>query len=123
MEQKNQPENQSEHTPATKAIFKNAVECGKFTQGEMDDLAKITPADAEMLKVLKGLIQNRPINPELIKGKYHPNLIDQAANNSFDNIHKCFDCDLRNMKENAPELYKAKFFEKYGRLPAALPKQ
>jgi hypothetical protein len=121
MEQKNQPENQSEHTPATKAIFKNAVECGKFTQGEMDDLAKITPSDGLVLEALMKIIRKRAINPELIKGKYHNSYIELAAGKTFDEIHKTHDCNLRDMKENAPELFKAKFFEKHGRMPATLP--
>lgn len=111
------PDQQADqHTPATKAIFKNAVASGKFTQAEIDHLAKITTNDPDVLAAMKGIIKKTKIRPELIEGKYHHTLIKQAATKSYDEIHAS-DCQLRGMKADAPELYKAKFFEKFGRMP------
>jgi hypothetical protein len=106
------------HLPAMKTIFKNAVDSGKFTESTMNDFAKVTPPDdKEKTDIIKKLIQKAPIKPELIDGKYPAVLIKQAADNTYDDIVRHVPGGLNNLKANAPELYKAKFFEKFGRLP------
>jgi len=107
------------HGAAMKAIFKNTVEAGKFPQATMNDFANALPSDdKEKMDILKRIIQTTPIKPENIEGKYPPVLIKQATESTYDDIVRHAPGGLSNLKANAPELYKAKFFEKFGRLPA-----
>ena len=109
---------QSGHSPKTKAMLKNAVDVGKFTQEFANGLADVTlPENPEMVDDLTKTIMRTKIKPKNVEGKFNDKLLKKAATKSYDEIH-VEDCQLRGMKEAEPELYKAKFFEKFGRLPA-----
>jgi hypothetical protein len=110
-------------TPEMADILKNTVDCGKYTQDELDGLMALATDDPEILNAIKGIIKVRPINPDLVKLKYHPSLIKQAAENTYDHIQKHIPGGLNDLKKSAPELYKAKHFEKFGRLPNELSMQ
>jgi hypothetical protein len=121
MENKAKPTtNTNGHTQATLDIMDNAVAAGKVTQDEADNLLDIASNDPDVVKTLKDIVRRKKIKPELIDGKYHQTLIKQAATKSWDEIHQHVGGGISSMQKSAPELYKAKHFEKYGRLPAKM---
>jgi hypothetical protein len=105
-------------TPGMQAILDNAIACGKCTKAEVDNLMAIADDNADVISAIKGIIKLKPIKPENIEGKYHQAIVKEAATKTYDQISNGGDVQLRSMKAIAPELYKAKFFEKYGRMPA-----
>jgi hypothetical protein len=107
-------------TPEMTAIVKNSIAAGKFTKPEMDKILSIATKAPEVISALKGIIRSTPIKPENIHGKYHHTLITMAANKSYDEINRT-GTGMRGLGADAPELYKAKFFEKHGRMPGVLP--
>jgi hypothetical protein len=110
----------SGHPPATLAIMNNAVAAGKFTQSEADKILSMTTNTPSVLSALKEIVKTTPIKPQNIEGKYHHILVDLAATKSYDEIEKTEKGGFIELKRSAPELYKAKFFEKHGRLPAVV---
>jgi hypothetical protein len=107
-----------EHSPEIKDILKNAVTVGKLTQSQADSFLKM-PTHEDAVKSIKGIIQSSPINPDRIQGRFHHTLIKQAQK-SWEDITRKDAGGMNFMKSGAPELYRAKFFEKHGRMPAVL---
>ena len=107
------------HTKETLDIMDNAVAVGKFTQEQADGLLSVACDDPNVINAMKGVIKTTKIKPALIAVKYHHTLIDKAATQSYDDIANG-PGGHADLKRSAPELYKAKFFEKYGRLPAVV---
>ncbi|MBS1526715.1 MAG: hypothetical protein JST19_13745 [Bacteroidetes bacterium] len=103
------------------AIVQNAVNAGKLTRSEADKMLKIANNSPAVEDSIKGVIKAQPIKPENISGKFHHRLISLAATKSYDEIKNKESGGLNDLMYEAPELYKAKFFEKFGRLPAAIP--
>lgn len=99
-------------------VLKNAVHVGKFTQSKADDLSKLA-VDKETMKTVTGFIAASQIKPEKLKGVYSPAVIDMAGK-SYDELEKQAG-GIRPLAKVAPEIYKAKFFEKHGRMPQVLP--
>ncbi|HVS92453.1 MAG TPA: hypothetical protein VHE59_10490 [Mucilaginibacter sp.] len=114
---------QGDFSPELLDIMQNAIQAGKLTKDQADNMLKIANNSQEVEVAVKKAIRTQPINPDNIRGKFHHTLIDVAANKSYDEIQKSSPGTLIDLAEVAPALYKAKFFEKHGRLPAALPKR
>jgi len=102
-------------------IMDNAVAAGKFTRSSADKLLNVTPNEPKFHKTLKEIVRQQPINPDQVQENCAPYFKKMAAAKSFDKIAE-EDCACRQLAAAAPELYKAKFFEKNGRLPRVLPK-
>jgi hypothetical protein len=110
----------AELSPEILAVVENAIQAGKFTKSEADKLLSIATKDSSVEDAIKKIVKDEKIKPENIKGKYHHTLISQATDNSYDQIEKTVRGGTMDLRRYAPELYKAKFFEKYGRLPAVV---
>lgn len=103
------------HTPEMMAIINNAIEAGKLSTDEGKSLLTM-PGDEGTVKSIREVIKKSPIKSERLQGKYHPMLIKQAAL-SWDELGRQGG-GVNTLREHAPEIYKAKFFEKHDRMPA-----
>lgn len=106
----------SSHTKTTKDIVNNAVAAGKFDQATADKLLAL-PNDDQSTKTILDVVKSTPINPQLLDGKIHRSLIPLVSK-SLGELEMTASGRIHDLKEHAPEVYKAKFFEKNGRLPA-----
>lgn len=105
-----------EHSPETLAIMDNAVKAGKFSRGEADNLLS-AGSGKEAVTALRKIVKGKPINPDRLAGVIHHSLIPLAAK-SWGQLENGWGDGIRKLKEHAPDVYKAKFFEQYDRLPA-----
>lgn len=101
------------HKPTIMAIVKNAVDAGKFDSDQANTLLS-TGNDDPSVKNILAIVKSTKINPENLDGKIPPALIP-LTKKDYDDIGSG---DMGVLKSHAPEVYKAKFFEKNGRLPA-----
>lgn len=111
--------NKNGHSKPTMEIMQNAVHVGKFTETHANDLLGLASPDQDVIQALKDVVRKAKIEPDRLEGQYHPTVIKTALK-SWDEIQSKEPGGTRSLKQNAPELYKAKFFEKHGRMPADL---
>ncbi|MDP9076275.1 MAG: hypothetical protein M3O71_02530 [Bacteroidota bacterium] len=104
------------HKSETKAIVKNAVDAGKFDNDIADKLLAFGDDD-DTVETIKSFVKAAPIKPDNLDGKIHRSLLPQLSM-SYHQIKKSVPGGFTSLKEGAPEVYKAKFFEAHGRLPA-----
>jgi hypothetical protein len=107
-------------SPEIGDIVQNAIDAGKLTKDEADNMLSIATKDPSVEGAIKNVIKKKPIKPENIRGKYHHRLIDLAASKSYDDIKSKEPGGLNDLMYDAPALYKAKHFEKFGRLPVVV---
>jgi len=105
----------SKHTPKTQAIVKNAVNAGKLTDSMADSLLAM-PVNDDTVDAIYGLVKSTKIDPDKLDGLIPKALMSQLSK-SYDEISNGYG-GFNDLKAHAPEVYKAKFFEKNGRLPA-----
>lgn len=106
----------SGHKPSTVALIENAVHAGKITRTMA--LALLNhKAEPEGEAIIYDHIKKAKINPDALAGKVHPAVLPMAQK-SWDDLKNSYGDETKTLKEHAPEVYKAKFFEKHGRLPA-----
>jgi len=99
-------------------IILNALNVGKINTSTADAYLKLA-SDGENHSSIIELISSTPINTDLHEGKVHKSLVPLLSMN-WDQL-KCYYGDgTKKLREYAPEIYKAKFIEKYGRMPAVL---
>ncbi len=112
-------DNKQNHTAATISLVNNALHVGKITNEQADKLLMM-PNDDKTVKTIGDIVKSEPVNKlQTLVGKYHPILISQASK-SWDEIHRSVPGGINDLKKLAPELYKAKFFEKHGRMPGTM---
>ena len=104
--------NTVKHNPTTTAIMQNAVDAGKFDSDYASALLDLG-SDPETVNTIRDLVKSTAINPKNLDG-VSPAVL-QLATKSYDNLGSG---NLGLLKECAPEIYKAKFFEKNDRMPA-----
>lgn len=103
------------HNAETKAIIDNAKKVGKIDADMANDLLA-EPTDDKSVGRIKKYIQNKKINPDNLKGQYHPTLLKQAGM-SYADIRQHQPGGLSTLRDHAPDVYKAKYFEHNGKMP------
>lgn len=103
------------HDPITLAIVTNAINAGKFNKEFATGLLSLGNDQASVDAILLA-VKACKIKPENIAGDVSKYLQPQLAL-SWDEIYRHIPGGFLQLKEQAPEVYKAKYFEKYGRLP------
>ncbi|WP_295795166.1 hypothetical protein [Mucilaginibacter sp.] len=106
----------SNHHAATLAIVDNAVKAGKFTKGEASTLLTAGAHPAGVAAIHQK-VKEAKIVPERLTGSM-PEALKPLVAKSWDELKMAWGDDTKRLKEHAPEVYKAKFFEKNGRMPA-----
>lgn len=106
----------NDHNAQTLAIVGNAVKAGKFTKGEGDMLLS-NGADPAGVATIHQKVKEAKINPDRLTGSI-PEVLKPLVNLSWYELENSFGGKKQQLKEHAPEVYKAKFFEKHDRLPA-----
>lgn len=104
------------HTHKTLLAVQNAVAAGKFTEPEAAALLR-TGNDETAVKAILSKVKSTKINSLNWDGKIHQSLMP-LLNKSWSELENSFGGGISLLKEHVPEVYKAKFFEKNGRLPA-----
>jgi hypothetical protein len=110
----------NENTPYVKELLLVGLKSGKLSEATYNNYMSIDFKSDDRFNWLVKLMVLTPINKTLLDPDYPNALINLCADNSYDEISKKYDCDLREIKKAAPYLYKAKFFEKFRRLPGDL---
>ena len=112
----------NENTPYIKEMLLVGLKSGKFSEATYNNYLEKNFKDEQLFNWLVNCLVTTPINKQLLDPDLPNALINLCADNTFDEISKKYDCDLREIKKAAPYLYKAKFFEKFKRLPGELAK-
>jgi len=105
-----------EHKPSTLKVVNNAVAAGKLTTDTANTLLSMGNDDKTVSKTLEA-IKNMPVNPDRLDGSM-PKSVLPLVTKSYSELENGWGNGLKTLKDHAPEVYKAKFFEKHGRLPA-----
>ncbi|WP_295714375.1 hypothetical protein [Mucilaginibacter sp.] len=105
----------SNHTADTLAIVNNAIAVGKMDNQYATGLLALG-ADTESLNFIMNAVKYSTIKPQLLTCDV-PNSLRLSLNLSYDDIHRHVAGGIQLLREFAPEVYKAKYFEKHDRLP------
>ena len=109
------PQSGLKHKASTKAIVQNGVDAGKF-DGHIAESLLSMGDDDDSVNTILSFVKNAKIQPENLEGKI-PNALLPHVNKSYDELQMGYG-GISDIKQYAPEVYKSKFFEKNGRLPA-----
>jgi hypothetical protein len=104
------------HKSSTINVVTNAIAAGKLTE----DLAHSLLSgghDEESVNGILEYVKKAKINPDRLEGSI-PKAILPMVNKSHYELENMAGNGMNLLREHAPEVYKAKFFEKHGRLPA-----
>jgi hypothetical protein len=107
----------NENTPYIKEVLLVGLNSGKLSKTEYNSFINKNFKPDQCFNELVNYIVAAPIKKELLDGEFPNALINLCADNTYDEINKKYDCGLREVNKAAPYLYKAKFFEKFRRLP------
>lgn len=107
---------EDDHTPQTLALVQNAIKVKKITHDYASKMLSLG-TDKASVDTIKHTIQKMPIDPDKLQGHYHPALLDHATK-SYDHLKNKMPAGaLNDMRDYAPDLYRAKFFEGNGKMP------
>jgi hypothetical protein len=104
------------HKQATIDVVNNAVAAGKMTD-VMAVAFLANPTDEQSVNDIMENVKRAKINPDRLNGKV-PKAIMPLVTKSWHELKSQPGDGNKMLKEHAPEVYKAKFFEHHGRLPA-----
>lgn len=107
----------TDHKKATVDIVENGINAGKLTN-KMADTLLAMPTDEQSVEQIHHFVKAAKIDAARLEGKI-PNSLLPDVTKSYDEIKNGYG-GFNDMKAHAPEVYKAKFFEKHGRLPAQM---
>ncbi len=107
------------HSPETLAIVENALKVKKIDREFAGHLLGLG-TDKSSIDTIKHVIGNMPIDADKLQGHYHPALLGIAGKTYHDLKNKCYASDLTDLRDHAPDLYRAKYFEGNGKMPYEL---
>jgi hypothetical protein len=105
-----------EHKPVTLAIVNNGIAAGKFNQQEATALLSAGNDEKTVNEIIK-TVKRTKINPDRLAGKI-PAVLNPLLSKSWSELSNGFGDKIGMLREHAPDVYKAKYFEKHDRLPA-----
>lgn len=103
------------HDADTVAIVQNAVNAGKFDNKFATTLLALSNDETGVNTIFQ-FVKTAKCDPQKLPVKISRFLEPQLAM-SYDEIYRNISGGFLELKEQAPEVYKAKYFEKHGRLP------
>ncbi|MDB5029721.1 hypothetical protein [Mucilaginibacter sp.] len=104
------------HKQSTIDVVTNGVDSGKITEDYAEALLGIGHDDDSVKEILS-VVKNAKISPDRLEGKIHKSVIPLVTKNWYELKNVAGD-GTAILREHAPEVYKAKFYEKHDRLPA-----
>ncbi len=108
-----------QHKQSTIDIVTNAVNAGKITPGGAATLMS-AGTDEKSVNGIKEFVKRSKIDPDKLEGKI-PKAIADLATMTWHELKKKVPGDgTKTLKEHAPEIYKAKHFEEYDRMPSVV---
>jgi len=104
------------HKQSTVDVVENGIAAGKLTETMASDLLSLDDSDQSVRDIFD-FVKAAKIKPDRLEGKI-PKQIMPLLHKNWRDLKNEYGDGTKTLKEHAPEVYKAKFFEHHDRMPA-----